>query len=473
VKNLIFITHGWDPGVTGPPLPQWVFDMANAIEGKVSSDWYVAPYSWIDKAWTLTPDQALENAKNIGTQLGKEIGSTFQGVHLIAHSAGAGLIQAIADQLETAPSRPIVHTTFLDPYVGFDGREASWYGTGADWSDEYFTPLDQTLDWTGIPLPNCYAVDVSWLHVLATVNEGPLVIPISSHEWPYEFYTETVLGTVPSCAADYGFPRSAEGGGWNSRGAYPTNNDPIATPCGQSGVNTELLPITLGTPLNISLSPLALSEIGSTLAGGAGFILSSISGVLHGNGIHPLGGPMPQGGPSPEDSTNSPAWLAVGMSITNAVNFVQFDAGFTDTNAAQGLLSVYWNTNRVGMVDERVALPGLQMYRFMLLTTVTSGLYTLSFRLDSFDSSSSVMVTNVATGLVGMTQPITLSISVTNSTPLVQLTAATTFTYLLQSSTNLLDWTPTALLLDTNGTVQFIDSSATNSIGRFYRAVVP
>jgi hypothetical protein len=55
----------------------------------------------------------------------------------------------------------------------------------------------------------------------------------------------------------------------------------------------------------------------------------------------------------------------------------------------------------------------------------------------------------------------------------VQLTAATNFTYLIQSSTNLVDWTPTALLLNTNGTAQFIDFAVTNSNPRFYRAVMP
>jgi len=104
---------------------------------------------------------------------------------------------------------------------------------------------------------------------------------------------------------------------------------------------------------------------------------------------------------------------------------------------------------------------------------VSSGLYTLSFRLDSFTNSSSMAVTNVATGFVGVTQPITLGISRTNGAPLVQLTAATNFTYLIQSSTNLVDWTPTALLLNTNGTAQFIDLAVTNSNPRFYRAVMP
>src|SRR5208282_3651628 len=186
--------------------------------------------------------------------------------------------------------------------------------------------------------------------------------------------------------------------------------------------------------------------------------------LVKSGGVQPLGGPV---------STNVPAWLAVGVTVTNAVNFVRFDAAFTDTNSAQGLLTVYWNTNQIGMVDERVAATNLQTYRFELPGTVSSGLYTLSFRLDSFANSSSIAITNVATGFVGMTQPITLGISLTNGVPLLQLTAATNFNYLIQSSANLVNWTPTALLLNMNGTVQFTDSAMTNSSARFYRAVMP
>ncbi|MGH7976111.1 MAG: hypothetical protein ACREC8_05570, partial [Limisphaerales bacterium] len=158
--------------------------------------------------------------------------------------------------------------------------------------------------------------------------------------------------------------------------------------------------------------------------------------------------------------------------LFNCPSLAGFDCLLTDTNSVQGLLSVYWNTNQIGMVDERVAETNLQTYQFELPGTVSSGLYTLSFRLDSFDNSSSVAVTNVATGFVGVTQPITLSISITNGAPLLQLTAATNFTYLIESSTNLVDWTPTALLLNTNGTAQFLDSAVTNSSARFYRAVM-
>jgi formylglycine-generating enzyme required for sulfatase activity len=61
----------------------------------------------------------------------------------------------------------------------------------------------------------------------------------------------------------------------------------------------------------------------------------------------------------------------------------------------------------------------------------------------------------------------------TNGVPLLQLTAASNYNYLVQSSTNLIDWTPTALLVNSNGTVFFTDPTATNSRAKYYRALVP
>jgi len=105
--------------------------------------------------------------------------------------------------------------------------------------------------------------------------------------------------------------------------------------------------------------PHALSQTGATLIGNAGAACKAFVAIVAGSiGWRPAFG---------RHFHKHTAWLAVGLTVTNAINFVQFDAGFTDTNAAQGLLTVYWNTNQVGiMVDERVAPTNLQTYRFTL-----------------------------------------------------------------------------------------------------------
>jgi hypothetical protein len=483
-KNLVFITHGWQSvfgNPTGPPAQPWMAAMTNAIAQQLggNSTWQFETYDWTWASWTLEPQQALSQAEYIGTLLGKAIaGMGYQQVHLIAHSAGSGMIQAIADQLQAAPNPPLIQLTFLDPYIGIFHQEQNNYGKNADWSDCYFVE-DGTRGFTGSYLNHAFNVDVSWVDPAHTTAPyfgfGGGEVALSSHGYPIDFYLGSITGGNFSCSSAYGFALSQEMEGvfwFNNQANYPVGSGPFL-PCSPPDAVKNPIPGIVGLEAGaagawavITAIPHALSQTGATLIGNAGAALQSIwsqLSLVQSGGVRPLGG----------TSTNIPAWLAVGLTVTNAINFVQFDAGFTDTNAAQGLLTVYWNTNQVGiMVDERVAPTNLQTYRFTLPGTVTNGIYTLSFRLDSFNNSSSIAVTNVATGFVGMTQPITLNISLTNGAPLLQLTAATNFTYLIQSSTNLVAWTPAAMILNTNGTAQFMDFAVTNSKARFYRAVM-
>ena len=176
-------------------------------------------------------------------------------------------------------------------------------------------------------------------------------------------------------------------------------------------------------------------------------------------------------GSSQNAATNSPVWLALGLTITNPVNFVQFDAMFTDTNSAEGLLAVFWDTNLIGSVDERFVSPGWQTYQFFLPNTVTNSIYSLGFQLDSFNgTTSSITVTNLALGFLGTTTPLTLGILLTNATPMLQLTGSTNYNYFLESSTNLVDWETTALIVNASGTIIFPAPDTTNSATKFYRA---
>jgi hypothetical protein len=127
------------------------------------------------------------------------------------------------------------------------------------------------------------------------------------------------------------------------------------------------------------------------------------------------------------------------------------------------------------MVDERAEPPGLHSYRFSLPTAVADGLYTVTFRLDAFDEATSLLITNVCTGFMGITDPIQLEVlrSGSNGALVLKLTAPSGFNYLMQSSTNLVDWVPAALLVNTNGTVLFVDPVPANYRSRFYRASIP
>ena len=502
-NNLVVVTHGAQPS---NPDVTWITNLCNSISNQLairgSNDWQVIPYAWVSQAglsanvpadvWSVISslklatlfETPLANAKNLGTQIGRQIAAQgWSHVHLIAHSAGAGLIQAAADAIRANAPNTVIQTTFLDPFLGADHRGLSEYGANANWSDNYFDHDQLTGSYTEGSLVHAYNVDVTWTDPAASVtpvyapgNEGSLnqfsqqivgYTAFSSHDWPHNFYQETVSGTETNCAVGYGFPLSMEVGGGNNLLIYPEGSSP-QEPCGTTPISQNPFAINTGSQLQIGILPNSMSSLGAALSGSSGINLSSTS--LQ---ITPLGKfkPLDENSTS---STNSPAWFAVGLTITNFVNFVQFDSEFTDSNNAEGLLTVYWDTNQIGTVDERVVSPGLQTYRFYLPNTVTNNVYVLGFRLDSFDNtSSSIMVTNVATGFIGITTPLTLGLTLTNSTPLLQLTGASNYNYLVQTSTNLVDWTPTALLVNSNGTVLFPDSSAANSSTRFYRAIMP
>ncbi|MBI2924123.1 MAG: SUMF1/EgtB/PvdO family nonheme iron enzyme [Verrucomicrobia bacterium] len=485
--SLILITHGWQPlggyeawtDNTG-----WVDDMAIAINQNLISrgfnNWQVSPYKWLYGATAPFPWLAQVSGYNEGEKVGQAIvNEGFTHVHLIGHSAGAALIQGALQTIKSKEPTTVVHTTFLDPYVGPGNGWRSAYGVGADWSDSYFS-IDLTGSTTEGALGGAFNVDVTWLDENKTLqpvyssspNSNPLtIIPssyqaTSSHPWPHDFYHATVKGSLGETEG-LGFPLSKEGGGWENRGIYRRGLEPqrlgsIPVPVLSQG----LFPVR--SDPSLTLNTLLSANSGN---GTVQLTEKSLSFLTL-----PELAPRSPGKSAPPAKFGTPAWLSIGVPVTDKVNFVSFDAQFTSAAGAAGLLTVYWNTNQIGMVDESVTLAGLRSYTFALPAVFEAGHYALGFSLDPFTNVvSSVTVTNISTGYTGLTNPIALSAtnSVGNATPVFTLTADAGFNYLIQASTNLIDWTPFAVLLNTNGVVQFVDPAITNLSRRFYRALSP
>lgn len=96
----------------------------------------------------------------------------------------------------------------------------------------------------------------------------------------------------------------------------------------------------------------------------------------------------------------------------------------------------------------------------------------LGFHLDPFTNiQSTITLTNIVTGCVGVSQPFSVAITTNMSNGLLvyQLTGQPA-NYTVQSSTNFIDWTDIAILANTNGTVNFVDQNSTNYPYCFYRA---
>ena len=158
-----------------------------------------------------------------------------------------------------------------------------------------------------------------------------------------------------------------------------------------------------------------------------------------------------------------------------ALNFVTFDAQFLSTNA-QGLLSVYWDANTIGSVDEQAVLPGLQHYTCAFPMVGDNSTHVLGFRIDPFTNVQSVVVvTNIVLGMMGPSQPFSLAVmtNTVNGLLVYELTGQSGFNYTVEASTNLVNWETIAVLVNTNGAVRFFDQSSTNFGQRFYRAVSP
>ena len=496
VDSLVLVTHGVEPfyDIGGKNLfgdISWITNMANSIRAQVPSNWEVRTLDWTTVSQATEPDvvslAGIVGGHLYGSQLAQQ--RNWKHVHLIAHSAGSSVIEAIASELKAANPSVIIHETFLDPYLGSLHQLQSYFGYSSDWLDNYFAANGLSL-WTNAKLPHANNVDVSWLDSAdityvtnywspsgmadttpATIYEQQIPVGVqayvsSSHGWPHDFYQATITGGLANTSG-YGFPLSEEDG-WNNFASYPENNDPVVLN-GQLANYQRLTPAQTGGQIPFSLLPNATSSSGVNFTGNSGATLFNTLSfspfVANGAGVRPMGG----------GTTIAPAWLSVEMTITNSANFVQFDAAFTDSNSAQGLLTVYWDTNQIGMVDERAASTNWQTYSFPLPATVTNDVHILGFRLDSFNNTlSSVAVTNVATGFAGVNQPVALGVALfTNSTPILQLTGASNYNYLVECSTNLVNWTPTALLVNSNGTAFFADRTATNSPAKFYRAVMP
>lgn len=461
--------------------------MAAAISNRLVSqgmnNWYVEAYCWTNEAHTVQPDSAVNKGKALGARLGRQLaGQAWSHIHLIGHSAGSALIQLAAENIKTAAPSTVVHTTFLDPFVGFTTVGLSYYGDKSDWADSYFAD-----DWTGYltagQLAHAHNVDVTALDPassnqllcfdssLSAADSTPAgVVPSSSHGWPYGFYAATIPTNTLAGADGYGFPLSKEGGGWDNRANYPANNPPVVLG-GTTCLPSSSLEMNSGAAFDFANLPLLTSTNGAQVMSGGMFTLSSTQSSTSQSAAW---NSAVTGIANLDDQAQTTVWLSSAVTVTSPVNFVACDVAFTSPTGAEGLLTVYWNTNMVGSVDERAVSAGSQTWRFPLPSGVSTGVFAVGFRLDSFTNvASSVTVTNVVVGYAGTLEPFTLNACGATNGMFMMLSGPSNNNYLVQVSTNLADWSPFAVLVNTNGAVRFFDPGMSNCAHRYYRAVLP
>ncbi|MDE1940501.1 MAG: formylglycine-generating enzyme family protein [Patescibacteria group bacterium] len=468
--GLVLITHGWTKYF---PDQSWIDTMSSSISTSLANaginDWQVYGYYWEPNSSTASADGALINAAQEGISLGNSIvNQGWTKVHLIAHSAGAEVIEVATEVIKGRAPSTIVQCTFLDPYVGTDYAGRTTYGNGADWSDRYASSHDiDALEgiFTDVPLYSSYNVDITALDPslgnsgLFTGLSGYAVCSVAgaSHGWAHDFYENTITGNnVTSDYAGFGFPLSIEAGGWpNAPTTYPVGNVNSVKVLGTQPQSCSLLgaiAATAGISIDFTASPKAAQSTSGTITTSGG-TLTLITG--------------------------SPAWLSIIPTNTDPANLLSFDANFTSTGTgAAGLLSVLWDSSTIGTLDERAIGQGVAHYTLHFPVTEANSTHVLSFRLDPFTNvQSTIVITNAVLSQQGVTQPFSLSATTNriNGAIVWQLTGQAGFDYGLQASTNLVstNWTQIAVLENTNGMVSFYDQTSTNYPTRFYRAVAP
>ncbi len=301
---------------------------------------------------------------------------------MIAHSAGSWLIDSAARFIELARPETVTHLTFLDPFVGTKYSGISYVGDylgDNDWADNYYA-VDWTL-FTDSDLDHAHNVDITRLDEFKQVQDISGAIVSSRHEFPVEWYLDTVLGRSPSGSLNYGYPLSREAGGWSPSSYSSGNNAEILG--GTPGAHPYTEIVTYHDTLNWD-------------SGDTSYITSPSGSVI-------------TSGTTITMQTGSPVWVTVGIELIEEANFIEFDADFVDDMGSEGLLAVYWESVLLGTIDERYVLDGMHTYVMALPETYYPGLYALSFRLDPFtEVTSEILIDNVVTGHV-VPEPVTLA----------------------------------------------------------------
>ena len=403
VKNLVFITHGWNDNATDPN--GWVQQMAGAIQSKLpDSSWGVCAFDWSQDATTVAPWNAYNNAHDLGLFVGELLAQqNYTTIHFIAHSAGANLIQSAANWIRTnvsAQSQPKIQLTFLDAYdpggsPSFYGKDPessiAQYNTDTNWWAEQYVDMrtdpNHLLDDTNIILSNAYNFDVTALdpqqgptasEQAEALLDGGAEIEYAHriHQWPHFWYQESITSATPY---SYGFPRSLEGGDSNLPVRYYPGGDCVLTAENSSCSTAPTITQNIGSYAGV-LDLQAVASLGNAE--------SSVTGVTS----YPDANSIIL-------TTDSPVWVKLPITTTTSTDVMQFDYQFLSASGSQGMASISVDNQQVYEIDERVTPAGLNTAKDVWIGNLAPGNHMVSIRLDPFTSVHSVLeISNVQLG---------------------------------------------------------------------------
>jgi hypothetical protein len=189
-RELIVVIHG-SFGAQEPTVRDLHARFVALAAGRPGLE--VVRYVWAPHANTFL--RAASRGVRVGQRLGEQLGPASPAlarVHLVAHSAGAYLLDPFCESLRaTRPAGaqvPEIAMTFLDP-IGIHGIwETRWgarnLGRCADYA-EAFLNLDDAVRATNEVLTRAWNVDI-------TAAPGRAAFAGSGHVWPVKYYADAL-----------------------------------------------------------------------------------------------------------------------------------------------------------------------------------------------------------------------------------------------------------------------------------------
>lgn len=186
-RSVVLLFHG-TRGRDEPYLKEISRRFDDAADPQTTVHRYIwSPYS--DNQF-----RASANAVVIGTRLGAELAElpNLKHIRLVAHSAGAYLLDPLCEIYKSAAANPAeIEMTLIDP-IGIKGAWDFGYGYRnhgrcADFAGAFINVVDITPG-TNAPLDHAYNIDV-------TSAEGREQFTQGGHYWPLKYYLDHLSAT--------------------------------------------------------------------------------------------------------------------------------------------------------------------------------------------------------------------------------------------------------------------------------------
>lgn len=197
----VLVVHG-----SGDGPERWAQPAIDALSPRVKAPLEVEWVAWDWRDAAKDRLSAADKGQAEGAAIAQQLRERpVRHVHVIAHSAGAHVAYGLEQALSSWESRPTLHLTLLDPFLGV-GLDFEWgrtrFGAKADFVEQWLNRGD------GVPGTE---VAVNAAHVFDVTDSAtkPALTGSQPHWWPIDAYLTLEPGFSTSLEAAGAFDAAA------------------------------------------------------------------------------------------------------------------------------------------------------------------------------------------------------------------------------------------------------------------------